>query len=76
MSYEIQKVANGYVVRPAYSITRDRGGIACMDNEVFVFPTVVAMSVWLGEKFGEKAPGPAAAELAVWGLKLSDIEGR
>ena len=52
MNYEIQKVANGYIVKPGYSITRD--GTYC-NGDVYVFATVAAAAEWLAEKFGEAA---------------------
>ena len=53
MSYEIQKVANGYIVKPPYSIKMDDSTYRTED--VYVFATVAAAAEWLAVKFGEAA---------------------
>lgn len=56
MSYEIQKVANGYIVRPAYNPSTS-GSFARLDTDIFVFATVALAAEWLAEKFGEARNG-------------------
>lgn len=67
-SYQINKVANGYMVQPGYSITRDR--CASHDGEVYVFATMDQAGAWLAEQFGEAKPAlkdpEKAACVAAW----------
>lgn len=50
MSYEIRKVANGYMVFPAYSINRDRGMMSD-GSDYYVFETWEKAAEWLRVKF-------------------------
>ncbi len=52
MNYEILKVANGYLVRPAYDMSRC--GEARSSSDVHVFETWERAAEWLREQFSKK----------------------
>jgi hypothetical protein len=49
-SYQIDKVANGFMVRFPPDLSRD---CVYRMSEVYVFPTWADASEWLGERLGE-----------------------
>jgi hypothetical protein len=71
MSYQIDKVANGYMVRPGLCLTRN---YMTENQDIHVFPTLELLCEFLAEKFGEKR-APSERELAVFGMTPADLKG-
>ena len=54
-SIEIQRVGNGFIVRPGYDIVQRDRGIMYQTSDQMVFETLARLTDWLGLHFPESA---------------------